>query len=152
MDLLVTALIAGRSATVHNSVAYRALGVEFELWSYAPLGVTSLYLEHFQYLLVDSKHRRFNLLRTFQKSSMIRKLLYALRSGLFEPAVVPVVVGRSSAAEGHIHACAHLTDTLKFALEARWSGEDAIKPVFSYLVTALCQSEGWLEFQWRCVY
>lgn len=89
-------LIFDSSATVHNSVAYRALGVEFELWSYAPLGVTSLYLEHFQYLLIDSKHRRFNLLRTFQKSSMIRKLLYALRSGLFDPAVVPVVVGRSS--------------------------------------------------------
>lgn len=33
-----------------------------------------------------------------------------------------------------------MADTLKFALEARWSGEDAIKPVFSYLVTALCQS------------
>jgi len=58
------------------------------------LGVTSLYLEHFQYLLIDSKHRRFNLLRTFQKSAMIRKLLYALRSGLFDAAVVPVVVGK----------------------------------------------------------
>ena len=90
-----TELTEYRSATVHNSVAYRALGVEFELWSHAPLGVTSLYLEHFQYLLIDSKHRRFNLLRTFQKSAMIRKLLYALRSGLFDPAVVPVVVGKS---------------------------------------------------------
>jgi hypothetical protein len=78
---------------VHNSVAYRSLGLEFELWSYGQLGVTSLYLEHFQYLLVDSKHRRFNLLRTFQKSAMIRKLLFALRSGLFDAAVVPVVVG-----------------------------------------------------------
>lgn len=78
---------------MHNSVAYRSLGLEFELWSYGQLGVTSLYLEHFQYLLVDSKHRRFNLLRTFQKSAMIRKLLFALRSGLFDAAVVPVVVG-----------------------------------------------------------
>ena len=56
--------------------------------------MTSLYLEHFQYLLIDSKHRRFNLLRTFQKSAMIKKLLYALRSGLFDAAVVPVVVGK----------------------------------------------------------
>ncbi|ORY31849.1 hypothetical protein BCR39DRAFT_525741 [Naematelia encephala] len=116
-------------ATVHNSVAYRALGLEFELWSLAPLGVTSLYLQHFEYLLQTSKHSRFNLLRTFQKSAMVRKLLYALRSNLFEPSVVPVVV-----------------DTLKLALLARWSAEDAIKPVFSYLISALCQANSAFTF------
>jgi hypothetical protein len=109
------------------------------MWSYGPLGVTALYLEHFQYLLVDSKHRRFNLLRTFQKSAMIRKLLYALRSGLFDAAVVPVVVGKWVRSVGKMSA--DMADTLKFALEVRWSSEDSIKPVFSYLVTALCQSE-----------
>ncbi|KAK4689020.1 hypothetical protein P7C73_g1097, partial [Tremellales sp. Uapishka_1] len=110
-------------ATVYNSAGYRSLGLEFELWSYAPLGVTALYLQHFQYLLVDSKHARYNLLRTFQKSSMVKKLLYALRSNLFDPAVIPVVV-----------------DSLRLVLVARWSAEDCIKPVFSYLVSALCQS------------
>lgn len=39
---------------------------------------------------------------------MVRKLLYALRSNMFDAAVVPVVV-----------------DTLRLALIARWSGEDA---------------------------
>lgn len=78
-----------------NSVAYRSLGLEFELWSHASLGVTSLYLQHFEYLLSTSKHARFNLLRTFQKSAMVRKLLFTLRSGLFDPAVVSIVVGES---------------------------------------------------------
>ncbi|WVQ84943.1 hypothetical protein IAT38_007106 [Cryptococcus sp. DSM 104549] len=111
------------TATVHNSVAYRSLGLEFELWSYASDEVILYYLRHFEYLLSTSKHKRFNVLRTFQKSAMVKKMLYALRSGLFSLEVVPNVV-----------------DVLKLALEARWSGEDAIKPMFSYLVSALCQS------------
>ncbi|ORX37124.1 hypothetical protein BD324DRAFT_427167 [Kockovaella imperatae] len=111
------------AATVHNSAAYRALGLEFELWSRASLGVVTLYLQHFEYLLATSKHARYNVLRTFQKAAMVRKMLYALRSNLFDLAVVPVVV-----------------DTLKLVLLARWSGADAIKPTFSYLISALCQS------------
>ncbi|KAL7420576.1 Beige protein-like 1 [Cryptotrichosporon argae] len=110
------------SATVHNSAAYRAIGLEFEMWSYAPLGVVSLYFQHFDYLLSTSKFKRFNLLRTFQKSGVVRKLLYAIRSGMFDPAVVPVAV-----------------DALKLILISRWSSEDGLKPVFSYLVSALCQ-------------
>lgn len=82
------------TATVHNSVAYRSLGLEFELWSFAATGVTSLYLQHFECLLSTSKHARYNVLRTFQKSTIVRKLLYALRSGMFNPGVVPAVVGQ----------------------------------------------------------
>ncbi|WRT68074.1 uncharacterized protein IL334_005049 [Kwoniella shivajii] len=111
------------TATVHNSVAYRAIGLEFELWSYASDDVVRFYLKHFEYLLSTSKHKRFNVLRTFQKSAVVKKMLYALRSGLFDLEVVPDVV-----------------DALRLALDARWSGEDAIKPVFSYLVSALCQN------------
>ncbi|WWC96475.1 hypothetical protein V866_003343 [Kwoniella sp. B9012] len=111
------------TATVHNSVAYRALGLEFELWSYASDDVVRFYLKHFEYLLSTSKHKRFNVLRTFQKSAVVKKMLYALRSGLFDLEVVPDVVV-----------------ALRLALEARWSGEDAIKPVFSYLVSSLCQN------------
>lgn len=113
-----------RSATVQCSAGYRAIGLNFELWSKAPLGVLSIYFAHFEDLLSKSKYKRFNVLRSFQKSGIVRKLLFALRSGLFEPAAVPLAV-----------------DTLQLALAVRWSAEDAIKPVFSYLVSALCQSE-----------
>ncbi|ADV25860.1 hypothetical protein I305_04819 [Cryptococcus gattii E566] len=111
------------SATVHNTVAYRALGLEFELWSHASDDVIRYYLQHFKHLLATSKHKRFNILRTFQKSAMVKKMLYTLRSGLFAIEVVPDVV-----------------DTLQLALEARWSGENGIKPIFSYLVSSLCQN------------
>lgn len=122
--LFLPFLADSRSATVYCSAGYRAIGLNFELWSKASLDVVKLYLDHFEHLLVTSEHKRFNALRTFQKSGIVRKLLFAIRSGLFEPPAVPLVV-----------------DTLQLALAVRWSAEDAIKPVFSYLVSALCQSE-----------
>ena len=84
----------GRTATVHNSIAYRSLGLKVEMWAFASLGVTSLYLQHFEHLLLNSKHARYNVLRSFQKSNMVKKLLYALRSGYFDPSMVPMVVGK----------------------------------------------------------
>lgn len=110
--------------TVHCSAGYRAIALNFELWAKAPLEVLTLFFGHFDLLLSKSRYKRFNVLRTFQKSNIVRKLLYAIRSGFFEPAAVPLAV-----------------DTLQLALSVRWSAEDAIKPVFSYLVCALCQSE-----------
>lgn len=77
-------------------MAYRSLALDFELWSYAQLPVVAVYLQHFEHLLSTSKHVRYNVLRTFQKSAMVRKMLYALRSGFFEPTAVPMVVGQSA--------------------------------------------------------
>jgi hypothetical protein len=108
---------------VRNSVAYRALALDFELWSTASVGVISIYLQHFATLLTTSKHSRYNVLRTFQKSAMVKRLLYAMRSGFYDPSTIQMLV-----------------DTLAIALTARWSGEDAIKPTFSYLVSSLCQN------------
>lgn len=105
-----------------NSVAYRALGLDFELWSSAPIGVMSIYLQHFESLLSTSKHAKYNTLRTFQKSSIVKKLLYALRSGFYDASATPMII-----------------DTLVLAMTSRWSAEEAIKPTFSYLIAALCQ-------------
>lgn len=108
---------------VHNSAAYRAIGLDFELWATAKDEVVALYFEDFSALLSVSKYKRYNLLRTFQKSNIVRKLLYAIRLGLYNLTTLPLAV-----------------DTLKLALTSRWSAEEGIKPVFSYLVSALCQS------------
>ena len=143
-------LTSDSNATVHNSVAYRALGLEFELWSYASLGVVSFYLQHFQYLLSTSKHARYNILRTFQKSAVVRKVLYTLRSGLFDPTVVPVVVGQLRSGHYLLDADS-ASDTLRLALVARWSATDSIKPVFSYLVSTLCQGMLRHPLTWRCL-
>lgn len=113
-----------RTARVHNSAAYRAIGLDFELWSSAPLDVTNIYFDSFQALLSKSQHRRYNLLVTFQKSHIVRKLLFSIRSGHFSADALPMAV-----------------ETLQLALVSRWSAEEAIKPVFAYLVSTLCDSE-----------
>lgn len=110
------------SSRVQCSAGYKALALDFELWAHAQLPTVTLFLQHFEALLSASQYRRFNQLRTFQKSNVVRKLLYALRSGQYSPAAVPLAV-----------------DTLRLTLTSRWSAEDGIKPVFSYLVSALCQ-------------
>jgi hypothetical protein len=110
------------SSRVQCSAGYKALGLDFELWAHAQLPTVTLFLQHFEALLSASQYRRFNQLRTFQKSNVVRKLLYALRSGQYSPAAVPLAV-----------------DTLRLTLTSRWSAEDGLKPVFSYLVSALCQ-------------
>lgn len=112
------------NAVVNNSTAYRALGLEFELWALACKDVQELYFKHFEELLAVSNHKRYNLLRTFQRSNIVRKLLYAMRSGLYDLETLPMAV-----------------NTLKVALVARWSAEDALKPIFAYAVSALCQSK-----------
>lgn len=54
---------------------------------------------------------------------MVKKMLYALRSGYFDLEVVPVVVGELLP---HSDTRRKLTtDILRLALLARWSGEDA---------------------------
>lgn len=50
----------------------------------------------------------------------------------------------SSVCSRHSHSKAPLMlipDTLRLALLARWSAQDSIKPVFSYLISALCQGK-----------
>jgi len=90
-----------------------------------------LYLQHFEYLLSTSKHARYNALRTFQKSSIVRKLLYAFRSGLFDPTVVPVVVGMylDGTASCKLTAYRYASACLDGAVE--FSGRDQASPVVS---------------------
>jgi hypothetical protein len=114
--------VEGEDATVHNSAAYRAIGLEFELWASAPLAVQQLYFDHFS-LLLKSSHKRYNLLRTFQKSNPVRKLLFAIRQNLYELDVLPLAVA-----------------TLRLFLTSRWSIEEAVKPVFAFLVSSLCSN------------
>lgn len=54
---------------------------------------------------------------------MVKKMLYALRSGYFDLEVVPVVVGELLPYPNTRRKLT--TDILRLALLARWSGEDA---------------------------
>lgn len=83
-------------ATVLNSAAYRAVALRLDVWALAPEAVSKLYLEHFQALMVASRHRRFNLLRTFRKASLVRKMLFTLKSQSYNAGVLGNYISESS--------------------------------------------------------
>ncbi len=82
-----------RRAAIHNSTAYKTL-TRFDLWSTAPLDVLEVFFEQFHSLL-KSKHKRFNMMKYFKKSGLVRRILWALRAELFQPQAIPLVLGRS---------------------------------------------------------
>lgn len=83
------------TATILNSGAYRALALRLELWSRASTEVVELFCRHFQHLLVESKFKRFNILKCFRKVGITRMLMFALRANTFDSDAVPTIVGES---------------------------------------------------------
>jgi hypothetical protein len=79
-----------------------------------------MHLEHFGTLLHSSRHKKFNVRQRFAKLGLIRKLLFVLQTGWYQPDTVPFVI-----------------DALKVAAQAHFSADDAIKPMVSYLAAHL---------------
>ncbi|KAJ7454045.1 beach-domain-containing protein [Mycena galericulata] len=107
-------------STVVNAVAYRAIALDFELWSRTRQEVQRVHLEHFTTLLIASRYKKFNVKQRFPKLGLVRKLLFALQTNWYQPEVVP-----------------HVIEALKSAALANFSKEEAIKPIVSYLAANL---------------
>jgi hypothetical protein len=101
-------------------VAYRAIALDFELWSKTRQEVQRVHLEHFTTLLIASRYKKFNVRQRFAKVGLVRKLLFALQTNWYQPEVIPYVV-----------------EALKSAAQADFSKEEAIKPIVSYLAANL---------------
>ncbi|KAG6831011.1 hypothetical protein H0H92_013198 [Tricholoma furcatifolium] len=107
-------------STVVNTVAYRAIGLDFELWSRTKTEIQHLYLGHFPTLLQTSRYRRFNNRQKFAKLGLVRKLLFVLQTDWFQRDTVPFIM-----------------DALQAAIRSSFSKEDTIKPVVAYLAANL---------------
>ena len=81
------------TATIRNSGAYRSLALRLDLWSRASTDVVELFCRHFQHLLVDSRFKRFNILKCFRKVGITRMLMFALKANTFDSDAVPKIVG-----------------------------------------------------------
>jgi len=103
-----------------NTVAYRAIALDFELWSRARKDIQQVYLEHFTTLLQTSRYKRFNSRQKFAKMGLVRKLLFVLQTDWFQHDMIPFVM-----------------DALKAAMQAHFSKDDAIKPIVAYLAANL---------------
>lgn len=107
-----------------NSLAYRAIALDFEIWSTARPEIQRLFFEHFTVLLKTSKYRNFNARQRLGKLGVIRKLLFVLQTDWYGQDMVD-----------------HMLDALKCVAQAYWSVTDTIKPMVSYLASNLHEGE-----------
>lgn len=103
-----------------NTIAYRTIALDFELWSHARSEIQDIFFEHFETLVKTSKHRAFNAKQRFSKFGVIRKLLFVLHTTWFTVEMVSKVI-----------------KVLRLIASVCFSAEDAIKPIVSYLAARL---------------
>ena len=115
-------------STIVNTVAYRAIALDFQLWASTRAEIQRLHLEHFSTLLHTSKHKRFNVKNRFAKMGVVRKLLFVMQTSLYSFDMFP-----------------QLLDALKIVAQVHFTADDAIKPIVSYLAANLHEGE-WLPF------
>ncbi|EJT97367.1 beach-domain-containing protein [Dacryopinax primogenitus] len=103
-----------------NTVAYRALLLDFDLWARTALPIQRLYLSHFTLLVSGTTHRRFNIKHRFAKYGIIRLFLHSLRFTPYQDDIIPDVI-----------------DAMRSIMLYHFSTEHTIKPLVSYLATNL---------------
>ncbi|KAG6865428.1 hypothetical protein C0991_002666 [Blastosporella zonata] len=107
-------------STVVNTVAYKAIALDFELWSRAKPEIQQLYLEHFPTVLQTSRYWKFNARQRFAKLGLVRKLLFVLQTDWFPHNMVPFVM-----------------DALKAAIRANFSKDDTAEQVLEILISTI---------------
>ena len=112
-------------STITNTVAYRAIALDFQLWSRTKKEIQLVHLEHFATLLETSRHKRFNMKQRMSKMGVARKLLFVLQTDWYPSDMLPFVL-----------------ETLKVVAEANFSIDDAIRPIVSYLAANLHERKG----------
>ncbi|KAG6877946.1 hypothetical protein C0993_001804 [Termitomyces sp. T159_Od127] len=122
-------------STVVNIVAYKAIALDFELWSRTKPEIQQMYLEHFPTLLQTSRYRKFNNRQKFAKLGLVRKLLFVLQMDWFHQEMVPFVL-----------------DALRAAIRSHFSKEYTIKPVVAYLAANLHEGPFDLHSTTGCIF
>ncbi|PCH37188.1 beach-domain-containing protein [Wolfiporia cocos MD-104 SS10] len=107
-------------STIVNAVAYRALALDFNLWSSTKSEIQRMHMEHFSTLLQVSKYKRFIARQRMAKMGVIRKLLFVLQTSLYGNDMLDILV-----------------ETIKIVAQAHFTPDDAIRPIVSYLAANL---------------
>ena len=107
-----------------NTVAYRAIALDFLLWSRTSPEIQRAHLEHFTILMQTSRYKRFNVKQRYHKMGIVRKFLFVLQTDLYQPALLPA-----------------LTDALRSIVEAHFSPDETIKPILSMIAANV--HNGW---------
>ncbi|KAG1874893.1 beach-domain-containing protein [Suillus subluteus] len=109
-------------STVVNTIAYRAVALDFELWSKTSADIQRAHLEHFAFLLRASRYRQFTIKMRLSKLGIVRKLLFAIQSAWYPQESISLVV-----------------NTLVLVAQSSFTAEEAIKPIVSYIAATLAE-------------
>jgi hypothetical protein len=113
-----------RQSTIINVVAYRAIALDFGLWSRTRKEIQCTHFEHFTTLLQTSKYKIFNMKQRLSSMGLVHKLLFVLQADWYsQDVLVP------------------LLEALKVAARASFDKDDTIKPMVSYLAANLSESK-----------
>ncbi|KAF8233255.1 beach-domain-containing protein [Tricholoma matsutake] len=107
-------------STVVNIPAYRAIALDFELWSRTRKEIQRVYLEHFTTVVQTSRFKRFNVWQRYTKLGLVRRLLFVLQTDWFERDMAPFVMV-----------------ALRVIMQAQFTKDGTIKPIVSYLAANL---------------
>ncbi|KAF8154493.1 hypothetical protein B0H34DRAFT_660452 [Crassisporium funariophilum] len=107
-------------STIVNVVAYRAIALDFGLWSRVRKEIQHTHLEHFTTLLETSKYKAFNIKQRLSKMNLVRKLLFALQADWYPQ-----------------DSLVYLIEALNVAAKSNFEKDEAIKPIVSYLAANL---------------
>lgn len=109
-------------STVVNTIAYKAVALDFELWSKTSTDIQRAHLEHFAFLLRASRYRKFTIKMRLSKLGIVRKLLFAIQSAWYPQESISLVI-----------------DTLVLVAQSSFTAEEAIKPIVSYIAATLAE-------------
>ncbi|KAI0067044.1 beach-domain-containing protein [Artomyces pyxidatus] len=107
-------------STITNIVAYRAIALDFELWSRTREEIQCVHLEHITTLMHSSRYKKFNVNQRLANVGLTRRLLFVWQTPWYSSSNLQ-----------------YLLDALRVVIESTFSVDDTIKPVVSYLAANL---------------
>jgi len=132
-------LIFSSQSTIINPPAYRALALDFSLWSHTRIEIQRAHLEHFGTLLRISRYKSFNWGQRMKKMGIIRRLLFVLLGDGYKGR--DTSVDNRNAGTGPLMV-SYVVEALGAALMAPGAfGKDDVKAVVAYLAANLHECE-----------
>ncbi|KDQ53971.1 hypothetical protein JAAARDRAFT_61057 [Jaapia argillacea MUCL 33604] len=135
------------NSTITNTIAYRSIALDFELWSKARRDIQQVHLEHFVILLQRSRFKKFNAKVRFGngKLGVVGKLLFVLQTDWYDGdwerdgyGFGSYLGGEEGGGRGVSGGLIKgIVDALKVVAQANFSTDEVIKPTVSYLAANL---------------
>ncbi|KDR79337.1 hypothetical protein GALMADRAFT_223566 [Galerina marginata CBS 339.88] len=118
-------------STIVNPLGYRALALDFSLWSQTRTEIQRAHLEQFSTLLEVSRYKAFNWKQRLGKTGLVRKILFALQTDWYN----------FSAGQDGAEMLGQLVEALGATLKAPGGFEkEDVKAVVAYLAANLHES------------